>query len=1293
MMSLHKLTAGSGYDYLTRQVAAQDSTTKGHTSLADYYEQKGESPGRWLGSGLVGIEGLEAGDQVTADQMLSLFGIGDHPLARGRLDALDNHATARDVKNAMRLGQRWGIYSGGEAFADEVSRRIAAWNRANGHPDGAPVTQVVRASIRTAVGLDRFQERFGRAPLNPRELTGFIARDSRPSRQGVAGYDVTFSPVKSVSALWALVDPQTAARIQHCHDLAVADALRYIEQESLYTRRGRNGVRQVKTHGLVAAAFTHRDSRAGDPDLHTHVAVANKVQAVDDGDWLAIDGRLLYLANVAASERYNTALEQHLTRDLGVRFVDRQDGRDVRPVREIAGVDPALLRRWSQRDLEIRTAQGELVGDFQREQGRTPTPGEQHALGQRATLETREAKHEPRSLAEQRRAWAAQAEAVLGRGGVARMVAAALNPGRAERRPVDEAWLDATAARVVRVVERNRATWQVWHVRAEVERQVRRSGRIVSEAAAQCLVDLALTRHSIPLDTARDMPGDVPEPMPLRRADGTSMYVVAGSARYSSAPILAAERLLLATAGRRDGMVVGQRSIDLALLEAHANGVRLNDGQVELVRAMASSGSRLQVAIAPAGAGKTTAMNALASAWREAGGDVIGLAPSAAAADALGQQLGGHADTMHKLTRGLDDERLPGWAAGIGPRTLVVIDEAGMADTLTLEQVVSFVVSRGGSVRLVGDDHQLSAVEAGGVLCEIATEHGAVRLDEVVRFSDPAEATASLGLRQGRPTALGFYLDRQRVHVGDATTTLDQAFAGWVADRARGLDSLMLAPTHDLVAQLNARARAQRLGGRLPGREASLADGNRVSAGDTIVTRRNERRLTYSRHGWVRNGDRWTVLAVGRDQSLTVANASGWQVRLPAGYVRDDVVLGYASTIHGAQGLTVDSMHGVLSGQESRQQLYTMMTRGRHANHVYVTAVGDGDPHSLLRPEVVRPPTPTELLEAVLSRDDAALSAVGSLREQSDPALLLKPAVDRYVDAVGVAAEQVVGADRMAEIERSADSMVLWLTEAAAWPALRTHLLTIEASGGDSIQALRRGIDSGGLDDAQDPAAVLSWRLQPIARGGPLPWLDGVPESLRADPVWGVYVEARQQLVRELADEVRNGCAERRPAWLADMPLPPSPALAAEITVWRCAMGVSDGDLRPTGAAQPAAAAARWQYRLDQALVDEHPEVRQWTNWLRDTVPDLQRDPHTAVVGRQVAAWAADGDPVRRWVRDAVADGLLPDDHPAAALASRIERQRTAPPIWETVEPINLHRRPEDIAPPMSRPPSHGPRI
>ena len=276
------------------------------------------------------------------------------------------------------------------------------------------------------------------------------------------------------------------------------------------------------------------------------------------------------------------------------------------------------------------------------------------------------------------------------------------------------------------------------------------------------VVDLSLERFSVRLSPA----GGISEPAELRRPDGSSVYTVADSAIYTSQQILDAETRLLAFAGRRDGMVVGERSIGLALLEAAANGVELNTGQVNLVRSMASSGDRLQLALAPAGTGKTTAMSVLTAAWREAGGEVIGMAPSAAAAAALGEQLGGHADTLHILTHGLSTGRLPAWARQIGPRSLVVIDEAGMADTLTLESAVSFVVGRGGSVRLVGDDHQLAAVEAGGVLKDLAAEYGAVRLTEVVRFADAAEAAASLALREGRPDALGFYLDQGRVHIG-----------------------------------------------------------------------------------------------------------------------------------------------------------------------------------------------------------------------------------------------------------------------------------------------------------------------------------------------------------------------------------------------------------------------------------------------------------------------------------------------------------------------------------------------
>ena len=119
----------------------------------------------------------------------------------------------------------------------------------------------------------------------------------------------------------------------------------------------------------------------------------------------------------------------------------------------------------------------------------------------------------------------------------------------------------------------------------------------------------------------------------------------------------------------------------------------------------------------------------------------------------------------------------------------MIIDEAGMADTLSLDTAVQFIIGRGGSVRLVGDDQQLAAIGAGGVLRDIETSHGAVRLTELHRFTDPAEAAATLALRDGRPEALGFYLDRRRVHVGDPTTTLDAVFNAWQADRSHGLDA------------------------------------------------------------------------------------------------------------------------------------------------------------------------------------------------------------------------------------------------------------------------------------------------------------------------------------------------------------------------------------------------------------------------------------------------------------------------------------------------------------------------
>jgi hypothetical protein len=194
-MSLHKLTAGSGYDYLTRQVAAMDATDKGHVGLASYYTEKGETPGVWVGSGMEGIDGLDAGDVVTADHMQNLFGAGHHPLATERTKELDlrlgragiESPTEADYKAAARLGTPYKVYENDiSAFRIEVAKRLAAVNETAGLPGDWPVPAAERARIRTEVAREFFKAEYGREPADARELAATIAKHSRPKTNAVA---------------------------------------------------------------------------------------------------------------------------------------------------------------------------------------------------------------------------------------------------------------------------------------------------------------------------------------------------------------------------------------------------------------------------------------------------------------------------------------------------------------------------------------------------------------------------------------------------------------------------------------------------------------------------------------------------------------------------------------------------------------------------------------------------------------------------------------------------------------------------------------------------------------------------------------------------------------------------------------------------------------------------------------------------------------------------------------------------------------------------------------------------
>jgi conjugative relaxase-like TrwC/TraI family protein len=515
-MTMHKLTAGDGYQYLIRQVAAVDSTQRGSAALTDYYTARGESPGRWAGSGvrslaevaaaqarsvpaedLAEVWAVPAGSPVNEAQMRALFGEGLHPNA----DAIAAYVTARGVHGmaaaeAAKIGRSFYIRDGETTFIRALAVAYREHNEAAGQAWNAPIDADTRAVIRTALAREKFEQQYGRPPADDRELTGFIARETRARTTAVAGYDLTFSPVKSVSALWAIAPRDVATTVEQAHDAAIADTLAWLESNAAFTRSGTNGVAQVDTTGLIGAAFTHRDSRAGDPDLHTHVAISNKVATVSaDGvmRWLALDGQPVHRFTVAASELYNTRLEAHLGQRLGLRFAEAPADRGKRPVREIVGIRPELTSAWSSRRAAIEARTADLAKQFQATHGREPTHVEAIALAQQATLETREAKHEPRSVAEQRHTWRGQAIEVLGGAReLTAMLGEVLAVAAQQIEQVDQEWVSARAAQVIAAVSQSRATWQRHHVLAEAQRVVRGSGHASDDSLAERITDAAL---------------------------------------------------------------------------------------------------------------------------------------------------------------------------------------------------------------------------------------------------------------------------------------------------------------------------------------------------------------------------------------------------------------------------------------------------------------------------------------------------------------------------------------------------------------------------------------------------------------------------------------------------------------------------------------------------------------------------------------------------------------------------------------------------------------------------------
>ncbi len=764
------------------------------------------------------------------------------------------------------------------------------------------------------VGERELEAAFGRA-IHPR--TGEqLGRGWRAD--GVTGYDLCLSAPKSVSALWAIGGKQAAAEVLAGHQAAVSAALEYMDGHASFSRVGADGHTQVPSGGLAAAIFDHRTSRAGDPQLHSHALVVNKVRC-PDGDWRTIDGTELFRHKKAAGAIYQAALRAELTGRLGVGWT--QVSRDGQA--EIAGVPERLLRLWSKRTAQVLAEAGPVIARYEDRLGRPLSSAERTAVTKVAVLKTRPGKEQVDIVALAERWEREAAGAGWDRATVERAVEAARDPRAARWRAGAE--LDRLLEGAVTGAGSRRAVFSRADLTVEIAARLPTAG-----------VGAGMTRELIERWTDRALA--TPEAVPLRERDGPAR---ASDARYASRATLEAELRILAVADA--GRSVGVGLVNQQRLMANGRERGLDPSQQAALARITTSGDRVSVLVAPAGTGKTTAIAVAVHAWQGAGHRVVLLAPSARAAAELQHATATPADTVAKFLYDHLHSRDGRYAlaeparALMRPGDVVVIDEASMLSTTDLDVLTRGAEDARAKLLLIGDPAQIGPVQAaGGMLAALADQLHAPTLEQVHRFEQDWERDASLQLRRGDPAVLDTYAAAGRIHDYPDDTA---AYAAVVDRYQRASDAdrtvLMLARTHRDVEQLNELARAHATEtGTVHG--PVLLDGPVPwQAGDRLRATRNNRAIHVG-GDFLRNGDQFTVLGRTGDGLLVQRLTGHRQAVLPDAYVRDHAAHGWASTIDAAQGATVDE--GLLLARPGldREHLYVGLTRGRHENHVHL---------------------------------------------------------------------------------------------------------------------------------------------------------------------------------------------------------------------------------------------------------------------------------------------------------------------------------------------------------------------
>ncbi len=726
------------------------------------------------------------------------------------------------------------------------------------------------------------------------------------SARKVPGFDVTFSAPKSVSLLYALSSTEVCAEVIAAHETAVDATLAYLEDAACRTRRGHAGAERLRTEGFVGAAFRHRTSRAGDPQLHTHVLVANLVRGTD-GAWATLDSRGLYRLARTGGYLYQAVLRHELTQRLAVAW-----GPVVKGCAELEGIVQPVLRAFSRRRVEIEIALG-VHGSSGRN------------AAQIAALATRQPKDHDTDAVSLRHEWEQRAE-TLG-----------LHPGRV-RLLVDRAAAHKSPAPdhrlLAAVLTEEQSTFDELAVLRALAEQAR-PGATIDQLQAQARRFLA-------------------DPQVLPVAPGL----------YTTREMLRLERTVVNSAQARLDRNVSVVAAS-ALEEVLASG-SLSREQQTMVRALTSLGHGVDVVVGVAGAGKTQALAAARRAWTAVGYDVRGAALAARAAAELQARSQIPATSLDALLAALDRSTNP-----LSAHTVVVLDEAGMVGTRKLARLLTHVQRADAKVVLVGDDHQLPEIQAGGAFHGLADRLPSVRLTQNRRQRDAFERRALAELRAGRSDrAVEHLTSRGRISVAPTRAHAHTEMINrWSAARRESADVIMLASRRRDVHHLNHHARAALLAAHQLPPSSLEVRGHQFAVGDRVMTLQN-----WRRHGII-NGERGVITAI-TGETVAMHFDTGRDMTLPPSYLRaGHLTHAYAMTIHKAQGLTADRCIVLADDTLSREAAYTALSRGRLENQLVV--VNSDEPHrDIGHGPVARGPDPIERLSTTLRASRAKTMAI-----------------------------------------------------------------------------------------------------------------------------------------------------------------------------------------------------------------------------------------------------------------------------------------------------------------------------